>query len=421
MKDLRSSLKVYAVTDRYWLNGRDLKDDVRKAILGGATMIQLREKELDFESFVREAKEIKEVCKEYDIPFIINDSIDVFLAVDADGIHVGQEDMVADEVRKIIGKDKILGVSATNLDEAIKAYNMGADYLGVGTIFNTSTKLDAKDVSFETLVSITEALPIPVVAIGGITKDNIKELKNTGIDGVAVVSAIFAKDDIVLATKELGMEVSNIVFDSSKYQSFIVDYDGTLLDSLDMWENIASRYVESKGIELEEDLDLIVKKMTNIDGTLYIQKHYFNDKSIEEIGKELEIFVAKEYLSLKINKAIINFLKELKRYGKLYLFTATSYPLVSKSLMNNNILEFFDKVYTSTDFNYSKETGEGYEKIVNMNNLDKEKTLVLEDAIHAIEGASRMGLDVLAIKTKDNNYKDINKYAKYYLNLRRLK
>ena len=106
MKDLKSSLKVYAVTDRYWLNGRKLKDDVRKAILGGATMIQLREKELDFESFVKEAKEIKEVCKEYDIPFIINDSIEVFLACDADGIHVGQEDMVASEVRKIIGNNK---------------------------------------------------------------------------------------------------------------------------------------------------------------------------------------------------------------------------------------------------------------------------------------------------------------------------
>ena len=421
MKDLKSSLKVYAVTDRYWLNGRKLKDDVRKAILGGATMIQLREKELDFESFVKEAKEIKEVCKEYDIPFIINDSIEVFLACDADGIHVGQEDMVASEVRKIIGNNKILGVSATNLDEAIKAYNMGADYLGVGTIFNTSTKLDAKDVSFDTLVSITNTIPIPVVAIGGITKDNIKELKNTGIDGVAVVSAIFGKEDIIEETKLLDKEISNIVFDPSKYNSFIVDYDGTILDSLDMWEDIASRYVESKGFELEEDLDLIVKKMSNKDGVIYIKNHYLKEKSIEEIEKDLDSFVAKEYLSLKIDKSIINFLKDLKRYGKLYLFTATSYSLVTKSLMNNNIYQLFDEIYTSSNFNFSKETGEGYKKIVDLNNLNKEKTLVIEDAIHAIIGANKCNLDVLAIKTKDNNYKDINNYTKYYINLRKRK
>ena len=175
MKDLKSSLLLYAVTDRYWLNGRKLKDDVEKAILGGATMIQLREKNLSTEDFIKEALEIKEVCKKYDIPFIINDSLEVFLAVDADGIHVGQNDLSADIVRKKIGPNKILGVSAETVSEALLAEKMGADYLGVGTIFSTSTKLDAINVTKEELARISYSVNIPVVAIGGITLDNIKE------------------------------------------------------------------------------------------------------------------------------------------------------------------------------------------------------------------------------------------------------
>lgn len=216
MKELKDSLKIYAVTDRYWLNGRSLKDDVRKAILGGATMIQLREKELDFDSFVKEAFEIKEVCKEYNIPFIINDSLDVFLKVDADGIHVGQNDLKADFVREKIGKNKILGVSAETLEEALLAEKMGADYLGVGTIFNTTTKLDAITVSLDELKKICSTVNIPVVAIGGISLDNIKDLKGTLIDGIAVVSAIFAKDDIIKATKDLNNEFDKMVFESKK-------------------------------------------------------------------------------------------------------------------------------------------------------------------------------------------------------------
>lgn len=213
MKNLRSSLRLYAVTDRSWLNNRTIKDCVKEAILGGASMIQLREKDLPIDDFIKEAKEIKEICNQYNVLFIINDSLEVFKAVDADGIHVGQNDLSADYVRKEIGNNKILGVSAETKDEAILAYKMGADYLGVGTIFNTSTKLDAITVKMETLKEITNNVNIPVVAIGGINLNNIKELKDTNISGVAVVSAIFAKDDIISSTKELLKEVNKIVED----------------------------------------------------------------------------------------------------------------------------------------------------------------------------------------------------------------
>ena len=421
MKDLISSLKIYAVTDRYWLNGKELAEDVEKAILGGATMIQLREKDLDFDSFVAEALKIKEVCKKYDVPFIINDSLEVFLAVDADGIHVGQNDMRADLVREKIGKNKILGVSAETVEEAILAEKMGADYLGVGTIFNTSTKLDAITVSKETLTNICFAVDIPVVAIGGITKDNIKELKDTFIDGISIVSAIFAEKDIISATKKLNDEVDKILFDPKKYNYFIIDYDGTLLNSLDMWADIASRYIKSKGLTPEADLDLIVKKQTNAETAAYMKEKYFNNLEVDEVAKDIDSFIAKEYLSIKINEGVKEFLDLLKNNGKLVLFTATSYPLIEASLKNNNIFNYFEEFYTSTNFDYSKTDGTGFELLKEQNNLDLEKTLVIEDALHALVGAKSKGFNVLGIKTKKNikNYDTIRKSCDYYIDIRK--
>ena len=203
MKVNSEDMLLYAVTDRAWTESEDLYSQVKKALKGGITFLQLREKELDEETFLKEALKIKELAKEYDVPFVINDNVDIAVKSDADGVHVGQSDMEAGDVRKKIGKDKILGVSASNLKEAKLAEENGADYLGVGAVFSTSTKLDADEVSFDTLKEICDNVSIPVVAIGGISKDNILKLKGTNVDGVAVVSAIFASSDIVNDTKEL--------------------------------------------------------------------------------------------------------------------------------------------------------------------------------------------------------------------------
>jgi thiamine-phosphate pyrophosphorylase len=194
---------LYAVTDRAWLNGCTLFQQVEECLKGGATFIQLREKELSKKSFLAEAIEIKALCNQYHVPFVINDNIGVALACDADGVHVGQRDMEAGQVRTLLSKDKILGVSVQTVDQAIRAEANGADYLGVGAVFSTSTKLDADTVSAETLRAICDAVSIPVVAIGGIDAHNILDLKGTGIDGVAVVSAIFAQPDITAATARL--------------------------------------------------------------------------------------------------------------------------------------------------------------------------------------------------------------------------
>ncbi|RNM31124.1 thiamine phosphate synthase [Absicoccus porci] len=208
-------LELYAVTDRHWLGKQTLFDQVKEALDGGATCIQLREKQLDEENFLKEAIEIQKLCKEYHVPFIVNDNVDIAKTMHADGIHVGQSDMEALDVRKELGNDVILGVSAQTVEQAKKAEAHGADYLGVGAVFPTGSKDDAEDVSYETLKAICEAVSIPVIAIGGITQDNVKELAGSGIVGIAVISAIFAQKDITQATKDLKQATEQMLNDCS--------------------------------------------------------------------------------------------------------------------------------------------------------------------------------------------------------------
>ena len=211
MKCDKKDLILYAVTDRTWLGNMTLYEQVEEAIKGGATFVQLREKELDDETFLKEAFEIKALCRKYNVPFVINDNVEIAKKIDADGVHVGQSDMKAENVRAILGKDKILGVSAQTVEQAILAEKMGADYLGVGAVFPTGSKADAEDVSYETLKAICEAVSIPVVAIGGISTSNVSKLENSGISGIAVISAIFAAEDIQSATNELKEMAEKVV------------------------------------------------------------------------------------------------------------------------------------------------------------------------------------------------------------------
>lgn len=196
MKCDKKAMLLYAVTDRAWIGKQSLYEQVESALKGGATCVQLREKELDDEAFLDEAIELGTLCKQYGVPFFINDNVEVAIKCHADGIHVGQDDMKAAEVRKKVGKDMIIGVSVHSVEEALEAVKNGADCLGVGAVFSTSTKADASVLPKETLRDICAAVDIPVVAIGGINKSNISSLSGSGVDGVALVSAIFGADDI---------------------------------------------------------------------------------------------------------------------------------------------------------------------------------------------------------------------------------
>ena len=202
--EIRKGMLLYAVTDQSWLKeGQTLLSVCEDVLSSGATFLQIREKDLDANSFEVEAAKLKELCAQYKIPYVVNDSVEIALAIDADGVHVGQSDIKGRDIRRMIGSDKILGISAGTTQEAIAAENAGADYIGVGAVFGTSTKKNARNLTVEKLKEIGSAVSIPVVAIGGINGNNLMELSGSGVDGVAVVSAIFAAEDPGKATAEL--------------------------------------------------------------------------------------------------------------------------------------------------------------------------------------------------------------------------
>jgi len=202
--EIRSSMLLYAVTDRSWLKeGETLCSVCEQAIKNGVTFLQIREKDIPDDMFEKEALSLKSLCQKYRIPFVVNDSVEIAMNIDADGVHVGQSDIKGRDIRALIGPDKILGISAATVSEAIAAQNADADYIGVGAVFGTSTKKNARTMTVERLNEIASAVSIPVVAIGGINESNITKLCGSKIDGVAVISAIFAASDPGEATARL--------------------------------------------------------------------------------------------------------------------------------------------------------------------------------------------------------------------------
>ena len=196
-------MRLYAVTDRAWVGEQTLYEQVECALRGGVTCVQLREKHLVFDAFLAEARELKTLCQRYGVPLIINDSVEIARLTDADGVHVGQSDMQAKDVRDLLGPDKIIGVTAKTVEQALLAQEMGADYLGTGAFFVTDTKKDALPITHEMARAITAAVDIPVTGIGGITPGNLDTLEGLGLDGVALVSAIFSAPDIEQRCRQL--------------------------------------------------------------------------------------------------------------------------------------------------------------------------------------------------------------------------
>ena len=202
--EIRKAMLLYAVTDQMWLKDDEKLADVVESVLqNGATFLQIREKDLAEDAFEAEAERLKTLCAQHAVPFVVNDSVEIALQCDADGVHVGQSDIKGRDIRSIIGTDKILGISAGTVEEAVSAEKAGADYIGVGAVFPTGTKKNATPMTMELLKEIVSSVSIPVVAIGGIGAGNILQLRGSGVDGVAVVSAIFAADDPGKATADL--------------------------------------------------------------------------------------------------------------------------------------------------------------------------------------------------------------------------
>ena len=211
-EQIRKAMLLYAVTDQSWLKeGETLLDVVKEVLKNGATFLQIREKDLSEADFEVEANKLQDICKEYQVPYVVNDNVEIALKIGADGVHVGQSDIKGRDLRAMIGEGKILGISAGTVEEAIAAEKAGADYIGVGAVFGTSTKKNARNMTMDRLKEIVEAVNIPVVAIGGINSQNISELSGSKVDGVAVVSAIFAAENPGEATKDLLAKTKKLV------------------------------------------------------------------------------------------------------------------------------------------------------------------------------------------------------------------
>lgn len=211
MKFDRKQLTLYAITDRHWLEGRRLENVVEDALCGGATFLQLREKTLSDEEMIEEARRLKPICEKYHVPLIVNDRVEVAKVAGADGVHLGQDDLKIEQARAILGPDAIIGVSCHSVLEAQEAWQKGADYLGAGAVFTTSSKDDASALDWQELSRMTSAVPIPIVAIGGITYDNVMALKGRNLAGVAVISAVFAAQNIKKATMLLKMRIEEML------------------------------------------------------------------------------------------------------------------------------------------------------------------------------------------------------------------
>ena len=422
MKNLAESLLLYAVTDRHWTTKKSLLEQTEDAIQGGATFVQIREKDLDEKNFEQEALELKALCKKYSVPFVVNDNVLLAKKIDADGVHVGQNDMKTDEVRKILGPDKIIGVSAQTVEEAILAEQNGADYLGVGAVFPTGTKTDAIDVPLEELKKICKAVKIPVVAIGGITKENVKELAFSGIKGIAVISALYAQKDIKKAAEELKDRTIKALFpekcELSSSDAVIFDLDGTILDSMPYWENTAEKYLEKLGITPEPELG---KKLLNKSlkrGAEYLRETYHLDKTDDEILAGIKDIVSEAYESIIQPKdEAIKFLHELKARGiKTALATATDRNMFQPAFTRLGLSTYFDYVLTCSEYDTSKIEPKIYLKAAELLGTKPKNTWIFEDAFYALRTASNAGFKTACIydKSAEEPVEKLQKHSSKY-------
>ncbi len=392
MKFSKENLLLYGVTDRSWLGEETLKEQVEKALKGGVTFLQLREKELDHATFLDEARELKELCRSYGIPFVINDDVGIALESHADGVHVGQEDMEAGTVRARMGPNKIVGVSAQTVEQALAAEAAGADYLGVGAVFPTGSKDDAVEVDGKTLSAICDAVKIPVIAIGGIGKHNVMKLASTGICGVAVISALFASPDIEMATKELKGRTAEMVR-CPKYKGIILDMDGVLLDSMPYWETASTRYLKTLGIDGDPDLERHMFAMTMEEGAKYLKERYELHQSLEDIREGVNRAITDSYeTDIPLKPGVKDYLERMKARGvPMTVATSTDLEPAKAALDRLEVLPFFSRIFTVSEVGEGKHRPKIYLEAAKAMCTRPEETMVFEDALHAATTAKNAG------------------------------
>ena len=405
---------IYLVTDQSLMSTDTLIEAAEQAILGGCTLIQLREKELSSLDFYKIAVELRNLTNEYDIPLIINDRIDIALAVGADGVHIGQSDIPAAVARKIIGDNMVLGVSAGSVEEALQAVADGADCLGIGAMFPTGTKEDAEIVTMEELCRIREAVSIPIVVIGGINKTNAADFKAAGVDGLAVVSAIISQPNITAATKELKQ-----IFDDSGFKGAIFDLDGTVLDSMDVWERIDITFLEKRGFTVPEDYIAKISSMSFAESAVYTAKLFELKEKPEDIIEEWNSMAIDEYSHrVKMKPHALEYLQKLKASGiKLGVATGLPKVLYEPVLKNNEIYDLFNSITSSDEVNRSKAFPDVFILAAKKLGLAPSECIVFEDIPEGVRSAKQAGMTVYGVydKYSENFREDIEKIADGYI------
>lgn len=424
--DLLSALSLYGVTDRAWLprpfpaedrcGASLLASAAEDCIRGGTTMVQLREKNSSRDDMLRIGKAVGDVCRKYNVPFIVDDDVDAALLLKADGVHVGQSDAEAAEVRRRIGPDMILGVSVQTVGQAVRAQAAGADYLGAGAVFPTSTKSDAAFVSRESLADICAAVTIPVVAIGGIHGGNITQLDGTGIAGAAVVSALFAARDKTEAARALAPACRRFTASYTavlraererekraavmkSMRAAVFDMDGTLLDSMPMWEHAAELYLKSKHIEPEADIWSRTKSLDMRQTAGYFKQAYGMTESAELIIEEIDDVIYGQYAhTLRLKDGARGFLEALSsRRIPMVLATSTDRRCAEVCLNRLGVAGCFIKLLTCSEVGAGKDKPDIYREAQRCTGTDTAHTVVFEDALYAGRTAAEAGFPVCAV------------------------
>ncbi len=438
---VRDAMLLYAVTDRAWVGEASLADQVQAALAGGVTCVQLREKTLDSALFLEEAFQLGALCRAAGVPFIVNDNIGVALAADADGVHVGQDDMTCQEVRALVGPSKIIGVSVHTVDEALDAQAAGADYLGVGTMFPTSTKADAEAVTAEELRAICDAVDIPVVAIGGISAGTMDGLAGTGIDGVACVSAIFAASDIAAACKDLRAQATRVVasgkagegapedalttevaptatFPPRPLQTAIFDFDGTLFDSMIAWYNAGPALLAQLGKEPKPELWDRFRTLSLEQAAVLMQEEYELALSVNEIMEGINKCVEDAYAFDVLPKpGAVEFVRRLRAAGvRCVIATASDRYLIESALRRCEIEDLFEDIFTCGGLNTNKREPLIFRTAMEAAGGTRENSVVFEDSLHCIETCKNDGFFTVAVADEnETRTEQLQTLADYYV------
>jgi thiamine-phosphate pyrophosphorylase len=441
--DLLSALSLYGVTDRAWLprpfpaedrcGAALLASAVEDCIRGGTMMVQLREKNSSRGDILRIGKAVGDVCMAHRVPFIVDDDVDAALLLKAGGVHVGQSDTDAAEVRRRIGPGMILGVSVQTVGQAVRAQAAGADYLGAGAVFPTSTKNNAASVSRELLADICAAVTIPVVAIGGIHGENIARLDGTGIAGAAVVSALFAARDKTEAARALAPACRGFTSSCTAVQraerergkraavmqsmrAAVFDMDGTLLDSMPMWEHAAELYLKSKHIEPEADIWNRTKSLDMRQTAGYFKQAYGMTGTEELIIEEIDDVIYEQYAhTLSLKDGVRGFLEALSsRSVPMVLATSTDRRCAEVCLKRLGLDGFFTELLTCSELGSGKDKPDIYREAQRYTGTDTAHTVVFEDALYAGRTAAEAGFPVCGVydeSTADNGWLQLRKLS----------